>query len=106
VGNRLLFQVSIVAADSTRAPNVVAGQEVELVRFVLDHTRTAGAGACTGCSTPAVLGADAIWLYSTDGRNIGSAGGTHVTWQDPSVSCRAAVPVSSRTWGQLKSLYR
>ena len=104
--NGFRFYVDVAAADTSRAPNLVAGQEFELARLVLDHTRSAGPGACVGCSIGASIGADFVWFSQTDGQAVGTSGGAYVTWQDASLICRAITPVKNRTWGQLKSMYR
>jgi hypothetical protein len=104
--NGFVFVVSVTAGDSARARDIVVGQELEFTRLVLDHTRTTGPGACTGCSIGADVGANFVWLYSTDGHNLGTSGGSYVTWQDATTACQAISPVLNRTWGAVKSLYR
>ncbi len=101
-----VFVLSVSVGDSSRARNLVFGHEYALARLVLDHSRTTGPGACAGCSLGADIGTDFIWMYTTDGRNLGYSSGTYVTWQDPTLRCWAVVPVVNRTWGAIKSLYR
>ena len=104
--NGFLFVLSVSVGDSTLARDIVAGQEFELARLVLDHTRTAGAGACQGCMVGANIGTQFVWLYSTDGSNLGMSSGAYVSWQDAALRCRAVTDVTRRTWGEIKSLYR
>jgi len=104
--NGFEFMASVSVGDSARARDIVAGQEFELTRLVLGHTRTTGPGACQGCAIGAVVGADFVWLYTTDGHNVGTSGESYVTWQDTTTVCRAISPVRNRTWGSIKSQYR
>jgi len=104
--NGFNFTVSVFVSDSARAPDIVAGEEYQLFRLVLDHSRTAGSGACGGCLTAAGIGADWVWFYSTDGANWGQGSVTHATWQDATLFCYAKSPVQNRTWGSIKTLYR
>jgi hypothetical protein len=67
VVNGIMFIASVSVGDSALARDIMDGQVLEIVRMV-DHTRTTGPGACTGCSMGASVGTDVIWLYSTDGR--------------------------------------
>ena len=104
--NGLEFVVRVTAADTTKALDVIAGQEVALFRLVLDHARTIGTGACSGCAMAADIRPEYVWFYNTGGGNVGTGGSAYVTWQDPSTFCLLAVPVRNSTWGQVKSLYR
>jgi len=106
VRNGFEFVVRVTAADTTKARDLIAGQEVALFRVVLDHAGTVGAGACTGCTIAADVRADYVWLYNTDGGNVGTGSSSWVTWQDPSMYCQSVVPVRNSTWGRVKSLYR
>jgi hypothetical protein len=94
------FQVSVTVSDSAQAPDIVAGQEYQLFRLILDHSRTTGSGACAECLTAAGIGADYVWFHSTDGDNWGQGSVAHATWQDETLFCFAQSPVQNRTWAR------
>ncbi len=104
--NGFTFGLSVTVGDSARARDLVIGHEYALARLVLDHSQTTGPGACAGCSRGAEIAIDFVWFFTTDGRNLGESSGDYVTWQDPTITCLAVVPVVNRTWGSIKSLYR
>jgi len=104
--NGFEFVPFVTLEDSSRALDMVVGQPYELMRVILDNSRTVGAGACGGCSIGASVAAYVAWLYTIDGQiiNVGSA--PSITWQVATTSCRAITPARRATWGAVKTLYR
>ena len=78
----------------------------------VNHAKTVGTGACTGCTGQVCLvintvkvttntpGGSGDRLIATDG-----GPGSKITWQGTGVNCDL-VPVKNATWGQVKALYR
>ena len=106
IQNGFRFRVTVSIADSTRARDIVAGQEYELFREVVDHSHTMEEPTCTGCDIGARIVADYLFLARAQGAVFGTSGGAYVTWQDPSTVCHMISPAANRTWGAIKSLYR
>lgn len=105
--NGTAFRLDVLVGDSTRARDLVAGEEYELARLVIDHAGTVGNGACVGCEIGADIVGEYVWLYTTDGRGSGSGVRARpATWQDPQMICSTVSPVRQTTWGRLKSVYR
>jgi len=83
-------------------------------RVVINRAKTVGAGACAGCLDGACLVLNSILI----GRLPGSSGGDYflqtpgagnanwARWQGGGGADCTAVPSRSRTWGQVKSLFR
>jgi len=101
------------AMDAGLAPAVPAGTEYTLMQLTINRNRTTGAGSCTGCATPICIVFNSVLLDQVDTglpRVIETEPlqRRHVTWQGAPTAfiCPDAVPAKSRTWGQLKSLYR
>lgn len=72
-----------------------------------------GTTTCAGCLTPACLVANQIRITKPAGTIGGDvfittpANSQHVTWQGGgTLSCPAATPTQSSSWGQIKSMYR
>lgn len=102
--------VSAVPFDN-RIP-VDSSSEYAAFRVSLQRARSAPPGNCAGCSTPMCLVLNSITLYQppeagNDPVVSGSVNADYVTWQAASVpNCPLSTPTQSRTWGQVKSLYR
>lgn len=86
--------------------------EYTILPITIDRRRTTGLGSCSGCATPMCIVFESVLL---DQVQAGSAARLttlgnwyYATWQGPhqAVPCPAATPAVTRTWGQLKSLYR
>jgi hypothetical protein len=136
-----LYGIGFIAPDMARIRAVGAvpaasifdvfpGTEYFVANITISHIRTVGAGACTGCSTPAcALFANLVITTSggTGDRTFtqpkDGASSHWVGWQsgvpnNPQIVCDAdgcnyhftciIPPVAGRasTWGALKSLYR
>jgi len=111
-----------------------AGQELVILRLVIKHSASTGAGSCAGCGTPACLGLGNVRVsFSTasglpDEDLVGSESSA-VSWQDGYVAGYSPVPghivgtgyetyhghldcttqpvgTHGRTWGMIKTLYR
>jgi hypothetical protein len=105
---RLIVGMSV---PSPAAFAMTAGQSYLAAVVELRHANTAGVGSCPGCSTAACL-----VFNSAEVEQLPDPGsplrfvtpllgiGNQITWYQ-GMSC-ASVPVRSRTWGQLKALYR
>jgi hypothetical protein len=88
----------------------------------ISHAKTTGTGSCAGCSFPACLRIQAVVLSETavgippqarDWRIFnalpGQPASQDITWNSPDPGLPPVctlVPVKSKTWGQVKSLYR
>lgn len=87
---------------------LTAGTEYYVFRVTINNVKTTGAGLCDGCATPATIVLNEVLAAPQTGLpEIVTAEGTNrcIKWQASTVDC-AAVPNRSRTWGQVKSLYR
>ena len=87
--------------------------DIEYFSFnlVIDHAKTVGTGACGGCSgavclvfnslnvTTPVLGNGAYFYGGT------TPGSDMAHWQGTGADC-LLVPVKSKTWGEVKAMYR
>lgn len=127
--NSLLRTVGAIAGTTS----VPANTEVYVSTVVFRHTKSVGAGACTGCAVPACIGLNSVRLTEPAGvgdytmiqplpgttsdvvgwqmdasmpENIFPYHGTGV-WEKDFLSCSAAVtPARRPTWGAIHSLYR
>jgi hypothetical protein len=93
------------------ASAVEGGLEYTVFNVVVNHTKTVGTGACSGCAVPA------WWVFNYLTAEYLDAGVSNrewamspimnqvITWQGGQYHC---IPdaVQNRTWGQVKSLYR
>jgi len=95
----------------TTPGQVDPGTEYYSINVAINNAKTVGTGACTGCQTGVCLVANVVQLDG-DSNNLqkieNPRDANFVTWQGGAVvgGCPAAVPTQSRTWGQVKSLYR
>ena len=101
------------AMDAGLAGALPAGTEYTVMQLSINRNRTTGTGACTGCETPMCLVLNSVFLDQVDTTaprvtETQPLQRRHVTWQGAPTgfTCPDAVPTKSRTWGQLKSLYR
>jgi hypothetical protein len=110
--------------------DVFPGSEYFVANFTINHTRTVGAGACTGCAIPACIlfaklvvttnggAGDRTFTLPRDGANSHWVGWQSGVASNPVIVCDAdgcnyhldciLPPVANRTtgWGALKRLYR
>jgi hypothetical protein len=105
--NGFRFVPTVTLLDTALARDFVVGQKYELLRLAVGHSKSVGAGACTGCAIGAKFELVYVRVFNTTGGGWGEgAFSSTVTWQEPSTECQLITPVKNRTWGQLKSLYR
>lgn len=101
------------AMDAGLAGPLASGTEHTLIQVAINRNRTTGTGSCAGCSTPMCIVLNSVLLDQVNTSlpvvlETEPLQRRHVTWQGTPTgfTCPDAVPVKSRTWGQLKSLYR
>lgn len=77
-----------------------------LVRIIVNHARTTGAGACAGCAEPLCIDVvSARLLQSAPHADYQlSPSASLLTWNGAPDGC--ATPARATTWGQVKALYR
>src|SRR5262245_36203635 len=90
-----------------------AGTEYYALNIVINNTKTTGTGACAGCDQAVCIVANVVGLAYGPAATLVQSIQTPlqrnwVTWQGGVIpgSCPGNVPTSSRTWGQVKALYR
>jgi len=123
-GNRVRIKgVFALPTDDSRIGPIAEGTEVYAFKAVITNARTTGLGACSGCDAGACIVFHHILLYQPppDHSNYylsAPADRQFVTWQcpgdiqivDPGIGqfCHldCPTPAGSRTWGQIKQLYR
>ena len=107
--HRRLTMALAVSPDSLQ--NLVGDTEYFSCNLVIDHTKTVGTGACSGCAGSVCLVIEHMNITTpTLANNVFLYGGTTpgsdmAHWQGTAADCNL-VPVKSRTWGQVKALYR
>ena len=119
------------AAPQTALASVTPGREYFAANIKIDHTKSVGAGACVGCTTPMCLTifqmrlvspAHTEFIYGQEGPNSNTVG-----WQggSPDIgfykdtefdhpwttgwfnqACGLPTPARNQTWGAIKSMYR
>lgn len=100
------------AMDAGLAGPVADTDELTALVITINRNRTTGTGSCAGCLTPVCIVFNSILLDQVNPalpKGVVTSGEQQwVTWQGASaqVPCPAATPTQSRTWGQVKSLYR
>ena len=127
---RLLALAAVPAAQPWA---VLPGKEYLAFALKLNHLKTTGTGACSGCNTPVCIGIGSVRVVDinnqsnfellANGPNPGG-GEESVTWQGAytheyyayrelgvvlaTMTCDpdASSPVRASTWGAVKSLYR
>ena len=104
------------------APVSITGERpYSLFKLTVQHTRSSGAGACTGCNTPTCIvlervvlvparatmgdGTEDRYVELTEGMSGLGGAGNIVTWQGGTPSCAAGARKSS-TWSDLKRRFR
>lgn len=100
------FTVTIAVTDLAHTRDLRSGSTVQVARLVLDHSRTVGIGACTGCGTAAQVEGHFVRIETTDGGNLGISASARAKWQDATITCDAVTPASRSTWGAVETLYR
>jgi hypothetical protein len=85
--------------------DVQARTEYYAFHLAVDFAKTAGLGACAGCSTPLTVVFNDL-VGELGGRITTPLDNTCLRWQAGGVTPCSATPVQNPTWGQLKGLYR
>jgi hypothetical protein len=112
VANRARILVSSGTIDPTGYP-VYPGTEYYAVYLIIRNNLTVGPDSCSGCSEPACLVLNEITIYEFDPETTWTLTNpltsNFVTWQGGAIGgagCPGATPAPTRTWGQIKTLYR
>jgi hypothetical protein len=84
-----------------------AGQEYLAFRVTVPHTGTVGSGACAGCCERMVVRIQDFWLHGYPYGNDRSfpQSNPQIEWQGSGSGCGPTV-ARSKTWGQIRALYR
>jgi len=100
------------AVESHLAGPLGSTEELTALAISIDRRRTTGTPICTGCSVPLCIEFKSVLLDQLDPnlpKGLVTTGEQrYVSWNGPAPNtpCPASTPVESRTWGQVKSLYR
>jgi hypothetical protein len=107
---RIVFTASVLPSQKV---TLQAGIAYDGPALALGTQTTVGTNACSGCSATACLVFNSVTL-----KRVPGATGADIVISDPASTANwaywqgttglncAVVPVRSRTWGQIKSLYR
>jgi hypothetical protein len=107
------LRVQAAVPFDNRGP-VSATTEYYAYKANFTRAKTTGTGSCTGCSASACIVLNDIQLFQppdalNDPQISNPADRNYVTFQAPAggpPGCPLATPARSRSWGQVKSLYR
>ncbi len=110
---RARFRIQAAIAAGTEQP-VDPGTEYYAFKANLLRAKTSGTGNCVGCSNSACIVLNEIQLFqplelANDPIITNPRDRQFATWQNPAtgpVGCPLSTPTKSKTWGQVKSLYR
>ena len=88
-----------------------SGVEYYAGRVTILNSKTAGAGACPGCSAGMLWVLYSVVAYGNDGQREVQAepipgGNVCLSWNNTIRCCYGPTPARNTTWGQVKSLYR
>ena len=106
--------VAIAAVGSADAAAVTPGTEYYAMRFTITKAKTVGTGSCTGCTDGACVVLNRIGVIQPNGTpggnqqiyNEAAGGRRSITWQSGTGADCNLVPTRTKTWGQIKALYR
>ncbi len=97
------------AIDAGLAGPVSDAAELTVLQLTINKNRTTGTGSCAGCLTPVCIVFNSLLLDQVNPalpKGVVTSGPQQfATWQGGG-SCPGSTPTQSRTWGQVKSLYR
>lgn len=110
---RARLRVQAAIPVDNRVP-VDAGTEYYVLKANLLRAKTTGVGNCVGCANSACVVLNSIQLFqpleqNNDPEISNPRDRNFVTWQVPAtgpVGCPLSTPTQTKTWGQVKSLYR
>lgn len=111
--SRARFRIQAAIPAGTEAA-VDPGTEYYAFKANLLRAKTTGTGNCAGCSNSACIVLNEIQLFQPlerafDPQIFNPRERQFVTWQSPATGppgCPLSTPNKSKTWGQVKSLYR
>jgi hypothetical protein len=110
--DRARFRIQCAVPFDNRGP-VDDATEVYAFKGNILRAKTTGTGSCAGCSIPACIVFNEIQLFqpptqANDPVITNPIDRNWVTWQGaPGVAvCPQSTPTHSKSWGQVKSLYR
>jgi hypothetical protein len=108
--------VFALPAGDPRITSIPEGLEVYSFKAIIHNDKSAGPGACAGCSDEACIVLNVLTLDQPapnppQTRLTSPAVVGHVLWQgwstpDPSNQCPEVTPAKQQTWGSIKALYR
>lgn len=97
------------AMDAGLAHPVQSVDEMTVLQISINRNRTTGTGSCSGCLQPVCIVFNSLLLDQVNPSlpkgYVTSGPQQFATWQGGG-SCPGSTPTQSRTWGQVKSLYR
>lgn len=97
----------IAAVPGSQSKSLVAGREYYGFKMQVNNAKSGGAGSCEGCAAPVTLELGLLQIaqpYGVGDFNLTTPITQNViTWQG---TRSGLTPVTHRTWGQVKSLYR
>jgi hypothetical protein len=108
--DRARFRIQCAVPFDNRGPVDDVSEYYAYKANVL-RAKTTGAGSCAGCSVPACIVFNEIQLFqppeqANDPVITNPIDRQYVTWQGGSALCPQSTPTQSKSWGQVKSLYR
>ena len=83
--------------------------ELNVAKVTINHSKTTGVGACTGCSAGACIVLQECYLQQPAGMplyRLSTPISNVVTFNNGSLNCTGATPTQNKTWGAVKGLYR
>jgi hypothetical protein len=116
-GNRARIKmIADLPAGDPLIRAIPEGTEVYSFKIIIDNAKTAGIGACGGCTDEACIVFTNLGIVQPVqmGPRIRMdypSTSQHVLWQgwtnpDPQLQCPAVTPARTQTWGAIKALYR
>lgn len=117
-----VYLTMVMAVPAQAIQTIDGGRHYAAFKLTINHSRSSGAGACEGCSTPACLTIDLVRLTSPDPHAVpnqeshpinvdlttaitGMSAGNIAMWQGGTPTCGAGAAKSS-TWAEVKRRYR
>ena len=107
-----VFVRMAMAVPAQAIQSISGGQQYAAFRLLINHSRSSGAAACEGCSTPTCISIEVMRLTTPDGRHdveltsaiTGMSAGNIAMWQGGTPTCGAGAAKSS-TWAEVKKRY-
>ena len=97
------------AVPGAAAQDLLASQEYFAFNALINNSKSVGASACAGCTTPVCIVLNSVNVVagtvSNDFIGAGTLANSNIaTWQGVGPDC-SLVPTKNATWGQVKALY-